>query len=474
MVVLERSTGCAGIFATRESRRVGSWLPGNEEVTMTAQKHLKQRIRARMAKTGERYAAARRYILRTAVPTPHDSSARWHMPGNVAATTALRVLLAHAGVRAPHTGEPFSEAMLFGIAGGIGIGVFSFYYQREDIATFYVAGRHQWHDDLAYLRDALAGFAIEPVVMETGGASTAARQLTELLDQHGPCIAWVDMAKLHHRALPSDWSGSAYHIITVYSINPAAGTALIGDLADQPIVITLDDLARARARIVKQRHRLLTLAPADPQIDLAELVRRGLQRCYQGLIEPSLTQAPNNARLAVLRTWAERMYGSQEKDRWERIFQPGANLWRGLNAIHGYIEHYGTGGGLCRPLFADFLTEAAAVLQAPALAALGQQYAALGRSWSELADAALPDHVAAMRATKQLHVRRTELLHSGDATAELQAIEHEITSLAQAAGEHFPLPEAGCTALRAQLAQRIHALHDAEVAAHAALGQAIA
>ena len=98
---------------------------------MTRQKHLKRLVRARMAKTGEKYAAARRMVLRTAPPTG-DPAARWHSPGSVAATTALCVLLAHAGVRDPRTGEPFAEPMLFGLAGGIGIGVFSFVYEKEN------------------------------------------------------------------------------------------------------------------------------------------------------------------------------------------------------------------------------------------------------------------------------------------------------------------------------------------------------
>src|SRR6266542_735358 len=122
--------------------------------TMTAHKHLKQIIRARMEKTGERYAAARRQVISSpdgSAAHPHAAS---HFPGNVPATTALRVLLADAGVRAPHTGQPFSEAMLFGIAGGIGIGLFSFYYQKEDVASFFIAGRHQWHYDLDYWKGA--------------------------------------------------------------------------------------------------------------------------------------------------------------------------------------------------------------------------------------------------------------------------------------------------------------------------------
>jgi hypothetical protein len=102
---------------------------------MTRQKHLKQLVRARMEKTGERYATARRHVVRD---TPAGSNAARggvsHLTGNVPAATALRTLLTAAGVRAPHTNEPFSEAMVYGVAGGIGIGVFSFLYEKENFA----------------------------------------------------------------------------------------------------------------------------------------------------------------------------------------------------------------------------------------------------------------------------------------------------------------------------------------------------
>src|SRR5688572_13414359 len=100
---------------------------------MTAHKHLKQLVRARMQKTGESYAAARRQVIRDGRQPNVDPALGSHFPGNVPAATALRVLLAQAGVANPQTREVFSEAMIFGIAGGIGAGVFSFYYEKEDM-----------------------------------------------------------------------------------------------------------------------------------------------------------------------------------------------------------------------------------------------------------------------------------------------------------------------------------------------------
>ncbi len=116
---------------------------------MTSRKHLKQLIRARMAKTGERYAAARRHIV-AEQPDP--------IAGSVPASAALRLLLAHAGFKAPHTGKAPTEALAFGIGGGVGAGMFAFHSAKEDFSSFYVAGRHLWQDDVTWFDAACRRF----------------------------------------------------------------------------------------------------------------------------------------------------------------------------------------------------------------------------------------------------------------------------------------------------------------------------
>ena len=59
---------------------------------MTTQKHLKNRIRARMKKTGERYSVARRYVLSKVAVRSSAGPDQFHYPGVVPGTTALRVL----------------------------------------------------------------------------------------------------------------------------------------------------------------------------------------------------------------------------------------------------------------------------------------------------------------------------------------------------------------------------------------------
>ncbi len=439
---------------------------------MTAHKHLKQIVRARMSKTGESYAAARRQVMHQTSTPPPDPAARWHFPGNIPATTALRVLLAHAGVRAPHTGEPYSEAMLFGIAGGVGAGVFSFVYEQQDFASFFVAGRHNWQDDLGYLADACRRFGIEPVVRESSGAKAAEKHLREALAD-GPCAAWVDMAHLPHRALPAYFSGGGYHVITVYRIDDESATALIGDLGDGPISIALANLAEARGRIKKQKNRLLSIPAAAASRDLPGLIRDGLQNCYDG--RPGLgAKVMTNFTLEAFRVWGARMHASKDKESWEQIFPRGARLWTGLTSIYDCIENYGTGGGLCRPVFSDFLLEAVAATGNDALRSLGEQYADLGRRWSALADAALPGDVPAFQEAKRLLTRKIELTHEGGDAAldEARQAWKRLGELKAQARADFPLTEAECRDLRAGLQAQILALHEAEVAARAAVGLA--
>ena len=76
--------------------------PLKSDVIMTRQKHLENRIGARIGQTGDRYATARHCLLAKAAPPAVASHTGVHPPGNVPATKALRVLLT-AEVRADGT-----------------------------------------------------------------------------------------------------------------------------------------------------------------------------------------------------------------------------------------------------------------------------------------------------------------------------------------------------------------------------------
>src|SRR5688572_15425948 len=101
---------------------------------MTRQATFKEKVRARMEKTGERYAAARLALLQqaaaTAVPDGAQIVPGYTVVSGVHADTALLcAALRQAGALDPATGRPFTEVKLYGLSGGIGFMYFLFEYR---------------------------------------------------------------------------------------------------------------------------------------------------------------------------------------------------------------------------------------------------------------------------------------------------------------------------------------------------------
>src|SRR5262249_1728594 len=152
------------------------------------------------------------------------------------------------------------------------------------------------------------------------------------------------------------------------------------------------------------------LPKAQGLAELGPAVTPALKACPAGLTGAG---APKSARrnfsLAAPATWAGPLTTAKDPERWGRGVAPPPRVLNGVSSIPRYIEYYGTGGGLGRPMMAEFLAEAAGALKQPALKSLSTDNAALGRAWSDLADAALPDDVTEFAEAKKLMARSTEL-----------------------------------------------------------------
>ena len=374
-----------------------------------------------------------------------------HLPGRIPATTALRIQLQHAGVE-------YSEPMLFLLAGGIGAGVFSFVYEKEDSASLFLAGRHLWADDQAYLTAAAKRLGFRTIMKETTSAKAADEQLRAALDGGHPVIAWVDLAHLPYRAVPARLSGGGYHVLTVYSID--GDSALVGDLGPQPIAIPLRDLGIARQRIAKQRNRLLWLERArgtGKPPTLAALVDEALATCVSTLKKAKMA----NFRLDAFQELADRMAGSN-KESWALMFPPGGRMWTAVTSFHDYVTNYFTGGGLCRIIFAEGLREAG-------LTEAADLYAELGAAWNRAAALALPDTNAVCREARELLDRKAVLTAGGAPVKEIRACWERLDRLTAEARKKFPLPAAEAAALRGELAHQMRDLFVRETAALAAL-----
>ena len=196
---------------------------------MTEQKTFKRRVRERMEKTGESYTSARAALV-GAEP-----------PGVYPDTSALRFALAEAGTE-------ISEALALIIAGGAGAASHELPLRpREDFTHFHLSGWNPFQSDIVA---AVERLQLHADIHETSGAKTAAKALRERLET-GIQIAWVE----------------DYTVLAVVALDEDRARVYDRTLT----TVSTDELAERRARVRKQRHRLLAITPGTA--DVAAAVR---------------------------------------------------------------------------------------------------------------------------------------------------------------------------------------------------------
>ncbi len=403
---------------------------------------------------------------------PIGERARFHRPGIDPDCTALAVQLDSLGLGLPGLNGPVSEALLFGIGGGIGAGVFQFIYEQEDFASFFVAGRASWEDPLSWLGNACKRLGLTYRVFESGARRKAAAALTAYLEGGRPVIAWVDSGLLSYRGMGDDCEGGGYHTVSVHHLGP--GGALLGDLAPAPLAVPEADLANARARIRKHRNRLLQVCPGQIEGNLEGLVWAGLRACVDGQDKPR----NRSFSIEAFRVWGQRLHGGSGKQAWSSAYPVGHRLLAALVAIARYVGCYENDGALHRDLMAQFLSEAGAAIGDPELGALASAYRGLAQSWRRLAESALPEScepLANLRAG--LYSARAAFLAGlPDASGRLRSAEARIDELDRQlkAGSQFPLSPVQITGLLEDLQVQVLAIYAAEKSALDELGRWLA
>ncbi|HEU4900304.1 MAG TPA: BtrH N-terminal domain-containing protein [Actinomycetota bacterium] len=434
---------------------------------MTAHKHLKERIRARMARTGESYITARRHVLNALPPASYQLLGGVHPD-----THAIAGVLANRGLLAPHTGQPLSEAMVLGAGGGLGAGYILWEFKAHDSRSLVLGFRNSWQYPDRWALKVCARLGVPAAVHETGSARAAAEELRAAVGQGVPAIVWADQQLLGYRHLPAWLEGHGGPPVTVYGLDERAAVALVDDRNRAPLTVSLDALAAARARVGSYKHRLLVLdAPA------AELDIDGLRRAVRdGLAEQveHLGQRSDSFALPAFRKWARLLTDTRNAKAWPRVFADRAGLFGACLSVHENLEPVGWGGGNLRPLYAEFLDEAAGLLDAPALGEAAAAYREAADRWHEVAEVAVPagrePFAEARRLTRQLQ----DQVERGDAAqAEAAATAADLWALRERWRTEFPGGDADAEALLPALAAAVTAASDAEEAALKTLAAAV-
>jgi hypothetical protein len=383
-------------------------------------------------------------------------------------TAALTNVLAAQGVRAPHSGQPYNEAMLLGLAGGLGAGYILWEFKAHQVAVLVLGFRINWQYPIKFLQTAAQRLNADCALRETGGRAAATEHLDTALRAGTPAIAWLDLAHLPYLQLTESLKGHIGHLAVVCGRDDD-GAYWVDDRAAQPYRVSAGALAAARARITSYKHRLLLLEPPSHAPDLPAAVEAGLRDCVANLSARS-----DSFSLPALRKWSRLMTDTRNAKGWPVVFKTRRGLYTALKSLFEGIELSGKSGGGLRGVYAEFLDEAAEVLQRPGLREVAGVYRALAEQWSSLAEAALPDKVATFQETKRLLRQKHAALMQGQAgVAIAEPLTVHLATLGRQTSQAFPLEAGGATALFADLSERLAALYAAENEALAKLQAAL-
>lgn len=386
---------------------------------------------------------------------------------------ALRAVLEHLGVRAPHTGQPYTEAMLFGLGGGIGFSYFAFEYKSARLKTLTLGTRITTLEESSrpqFIQTIGERIGVATRVLHPTSVSAASQGVRRALAEGTPPIVWIDL------------SGPPYHFPATAEYAAGVVYAWKGDQvfligrSRRPLVLRRRAFEAARSSVGVPKSRAVLITPTGHEAHLAPALLAALRETRDQLAR-GIDVGPfrGNFGLAALEKWAELLTDPADRKGWPRFFPLGRDLLSALLGVFVQIELRGYGGGAFRPLYADFLDEAAGVVRRRRLAEAAEPLRRSGRAWRSLARAALPNSVPRLRELRELTFAREALLWREGAGGLARAVElnEQSRRLRRSLEEDFPLRPDEVLDLLAGLRKKVLQIHALESAALQALRSAL-
>ncbi|MDJ0315298.1 BtrH N-terminal domain-containing protein [Arthrobacter sp. H35-D1] len=308
-------------------------------------------------------------------------------------------VLAASAVLNPFTGEPFSEAALAGLGGGIGFMVFTF--DGKETTTASVVTR--FHPG-PYTENLLRRSGANIHIQQTGSAALAQSRLDAALETGVPVVV-----RVVHGTLP--WI-PADPLADMDSVDVAVvardGEDYFVDDGDGRLErISAHSLAAARTSRKADKHWQGHVVGGGgealtAEVLTAEVLRRTMAETAQELLSQ---QAPpgvpagyaKNFGILGMQSWAQRLRDTSTRYGWARIFGDPQRAVEGLGMLHGVLAGKRfSGPGALRPLYAQFLREVAkygqgstgvglSAMDLEGLAEAAAHYELLGKQWEDLA-----------------------------------------------------------------------------------------
>lgn len=366
-------------------------------------------------------------------------------------TGSIHNALVMQGIKAPHTGQPYSEALLLGISGGIAFGYFTFEYKGY-LPHVAMLTRNTFNS----FSTILERLGIAQDVQQTNKADVAEKNLLGTLESGLYPLVWADQFSLAYNCLNPD--DAMWGMLPILAVETDGKSVSIADRSSQVLHLSMADLTKARGRVKEDKYRIMTL-DAPQTTKLAAAVQMGICQAIKLFTEEPPRGARDNFGFAAYEKLAEMLVNTRNKQSWERFFSPGVRMYHALagspvqpGAYH-WVMTWGAADGAERGLYADFLLEAAQILKKPALKASAEKFRESYKLWLTFADALLPDDVPLLGESKKLIRKKQDLfINEGEsALPEIKKINARLNELLSQSETDFPLSNAQAADLRTNL-----------------------
>lgn len=431
---------------------------------MTRQQSFKERVRARMEKTGERYTTARAQLLGTLGDGGRPSPGHPFRPGLCRDTAATANLLAALDVRLGEGGPAVDEVLLTGLSGGTGFLYIVFEYQGTPPLPS-VLMRHDTAAD-QFVLHGLRRLGIGLEVHETTSARRARATLDGVLDGEAAALCVVDAAALLDPEAEGPTPGMAPTQVVVtgregdgYRVDTGLGGA---------VVLSAAALARARAGFRKGKHRLVEVTDARTTADVAGALHGAAAATADRYVNAPFKGFASSFGLAGMEKLVAALTDDKGARGWPRLFPEGRLACLGLRRLYEGIQLEMTPPAGGRWEQARFLRGAARLTGHRAYEGAADAFDAAAAGWGAVASFVADCGVRGVATGCELLDAYAELLDSGASHGAAREARRAVEEASDAA----ELPAARARELYGQVAGLVSAAVDAERAAVEALTRA--
>jgi hypothetical protein len=276
-----------------------------------------------------------------------------------------------------------SEEMIFGLAEGLNF----FYFDYKNFDYPMIGGRtklFEFEEKLA------ANLNIEIKVQKTTSVKKAYRVLKENIKNNNPLMVYADMGELDYLYLPEGYHFGG-HSIVIFGLNESEDEVYLSDRDSEGFKVTMreeetprhfhilsiDKIKQARNSKHKPyppKNRWLEIDFTNFREPNKDMLTGAIRTNMETLIDPPI----RNLGVKGIKKFAKLLVKDWQEFPMDKLKEAAFNSFIFINQIGG------TGGGIFRKMYGDFLIEASNICKDNQLKTFGKRLKSIGDLWDEI------------------------------------------------------------------------------------------